>query len=258
MVHCGGVRRTRDDLATLHTPAGTTTWKPIPHAELVAALIEGLSSSGVAVTREEFCTMGRDDARLLGTMDLRIPALDSPEFGMGLGLRAANDKTCSVQLVCACRIFACDNWSFSGSSGAVFLKKKHTPRLNLRGEVPAAVDQFLERAGAFRQDIDRMRDHRLTDGHAKGIIHDVFASGVMPLRLFPAVTRLYFDDETQFEKFPDRTLWSLNNAATEAVKCLKPAPQQACGLRIGRMFGRLVNRMQPEPVAVIDGIEVYN
>jgi hypothetical protein len=30
--------------------------------------------------------MGRDDAKLLGTLDLRIPDLDTPEFGMGLGL----------------------------------------------------------------------------------------------------------------------------------------------------------------------------
>ena len=62
-------------------------------------------------------------------------------------------------------------------------------------------------------------------------------------------------DEAQAEKFSERTLWSLNNAATEALKLLKPAPQQACGLGVGRMFGRLVHRARPEPVAVIDGIE---
>jgi hypothetical protein len=102
-----------------------------------------------------------------------------------------------------------------------------------------------------------MRNHALTDELAKSIIHDCFASGLMPLRLFPVVSRLYFDDEAQAEKFPERTLWSLNNAATEALKLLKPAPQQSCGLGMGRMFCRLVHRPRTQPIAVIDGIEVW-
>src|SRR5262245_1872671 len=105
IVHCGGIRRTREDLTTLHTPSPTATWRPIPHAELVTALIEGLTEQGVTVTREAFCTLGRDDAKLLGTLDLQIAGLDSDELSMGLGFRAANDKSCSVQLVSACRVF---------------------------------------------------------------------------------------------------------------------------------------------------------
>jgi hypothetical protein len=259
IVHAGGVRRTRDELAALHTPAPTPTWKPVPHADLVAELIRGLEAQGVTVARDDYCTMGRDDAKLLGTMDLRIPDLDTPDFGMGLGLRGSNDRTMAIQVIAAARVFVCDNWAFSGSSGAVFLKKKHTSRLDLAAVVPPAIDQFLERAGAFRVDIDRMRDFALTDGRAKEIIHDAFTGGVLPLRLFPTVSRLYFDDEAQAGKFPDRTLWSIKQAFTEAVKLLKPVPQQASGLRIGRMFGRLIHRAKPhaEPV-VIDGIEVLN
>lgn len=257
VVHCGGVRRTREELATLHTPSPTATWRPIPHADLVSALNDGLVTQGVNVTREEYCTLGKDDAKLLGTMDLRIPNLDTSDFSMGLGLRAANDKSLSIQVVCAARTFVCDNWAFSGSAGAVFLKRKHTARLNIRAVVPNAVDQFLERAGMFRQDIDRMRNLALSDGRAKEIIHDAFAGGVMPLRLFPVVSNLYFENEKQLAKFPDRTAWSLNQGFTEAVKLLKPAPQQSCGLGVGRMFGRLIHRPKPEPIAVIDGIEVF-
>jgi hypothetical protein len=258
VVHCGGVRRTREELRSLHTPVGTATWRPVPHADLVSALLDGLASQGVGVTREDYCTLGRDDARLLGTLDLRIRGLDAPEFAMGLGLRAGNDKSVAVQFVTACRVFVCDNWAFSGSGGAVFLKRKHTARLDVRGLVPGAVGLFLERAGAFRADIDRMRDHPMTDGHAKAVIHDLFADGVLPIRLFPVVTSLYFVDDAQRAKFPDRSLWSLNNAATEAVKRLRPAPRQACGLRLGRTFGRLLHQRDPEPVAVIDGIEVFD
>jgi len=44
---------------------------------------------------------------------------------------------------------------------------------------------------------------------------------------------------------------------SEAVKLLKPAPQHNSGLSVGRMFGRLVQRAKPEPLAVIDGVEVF-
>src|SRR3954470_18396613 len=207
IVHAGGIRRTRDELATLHTPSPTSTWKPVPHTDLVAELIRGLEAQGVTVARDDYCTMGRDDAKLLGTMDLRIPDLDTPDFGMGLGLRGANDKSMSIQVIAAARVFVCDNWAFSGSAGAVFLKKKHTSRLALAAVVPPAIEQFLERAGAFRVDIDRMRDFAIRDGRAKEIIYDAFNARVMPLRLFPVVSRLYFDDEAQAERFPARSLW---------------------------------------------------
>lgn len=258
IVHAGGVRRSREALATLHTPSPTATWKPVPHADLVGELIEGLTAQGVTISRDEYATMGRDDARLFGTMDLRIADLDTPDFAMALGLRGANDRSMSIQVIAAARVFVCDNMAFSGSDGSVVLRKRHTSRLDLSAVVPIAIEQFLERAGAFRLDLDRMRDSTLSEGRAKEIVHDAFASRVMPLRLFPAVSRLYFEDEEQRDKFPERSLWSLNNAFTEAVKTLKPAPQHDAGLRIGRMFGRLLHRKAPEPIAVVDGIEILS
>lgn len=259
MVHAGGVRRTRDELATLATPPPTATWRPVPHADLVGELIKGLEAEGIAVARDEYCTMGRDHAKLFGVLDLRIPDLDTAEFGMSLGLRGANDKSMSIQVIAAARVFVCDNMAFSGTDGAVVLRKRHTSRLDLAAVVPPAIDQFVERAGGFRADIDRMRDLRLPDGRAKEVILDAFTSRapVLPLRCLPAVSRLYFEDEEQRARFPDRSLWALNNAFTEVVKALKEAPRHQAGLRIGRMFGRLVHRNAHEPIGVVDGIEVF-
>lgn len=148
--------------------------------------------------------------------------------------------------------------AFSGSYGSVVLRKRHTSRLDLAAVVPSAIDQFVEKAGAFRLDIDRMRDCRLADGTAKEVVFDAFTgpAPVLPLRCLLAVSRLYFDDEEQRAKFPDRSLWSLNNAFTEAVKPLKEFPRHNASLRIGRYFSRVLHRARPEAVAVVDGIEV--
>jgi hypothetical protein len=50
-----------------------------------------------------------------------------------------------------------------------------------------------------------------------------------------------------------------NNACTEAIKLLKPLPQQAYGLAVDRLFGQIIHgaKPQPEPITVIDGVEVY-
>jgi Domain of unknown function (DUF932) len=243
IAHCGGIYRTREDLATIPTPAGTDTWKPVPHFDLVSSLIDDLGRRGIAVARESYATVGRDGARLFGVMDLRIDGLDTPDLSTSLGLRGANDRSMAIQVIAAARVFVCDNLAFSGSDGAVVLKKRHTSRLDLADVVPPAIESYLEKAGAFRLDIDRMRDFSLTDDRAKGIIYDAFTRGreVLPVRLLPRVHRAYFDDDEQRAKFDARSLWSLNNAFTEAVKALKEIPQQRFGVEIGRYFGRVLH-----------------
>ncbi|MBU6429146.1 MAG: DUF932 domain-containing protein, partial [Cyanobacteria bacterium REEB65] len=196
IAHCGGTYRTRDDLLGIPTPAGTGTWKPVPHHELVSSLIDDLGSRGIAVVREQYATVGRDGARLFGVMDLRVDRFDTPELATSLGLRGANDRSMAIQVIAAARVFVCDNLAFSGSDGAVVLRKKHTSRLDLAQVVPPAIESYLDKAGAFRLDIERMKDFALTDDQAKGIIYDGFTrSHVLPIRLLPDVHRLYFDDD---------------------------------------------------------------
>jgi hypothetical protein len=155
-------------------------------------------------------------------------------------------------LLVAC-VFVSDNMAFSGSRGAVVLKKRHTSRLDLARVVTAELDSYLEKAGAFGLDIDRMKNHDLTDGQAKELIYDAFANHeVLPLRMLPRVGRLYFEDEVQRARFQDRDLWALNNAFTEAVKELKTVPQQNCGLEIGQFFGRIIHR-EGRPLEPVQG-----
>jgi len=147
-VHAGGIRRSRTELATLHTPEPTRSWRPVPHADLVGELIRGLANQGVEVVRDEYATMGKTDAKLFGVMDLAIPHLDTGEFRMALGLRGANDKSMSIQVVAGARVFCCDNMAMS-SSGGVFLKKRHTSRLDLATVVPVRLTVSSKGRGLF-------------------------------------------------------------------------------------------------------------
>jgi hypothetical protein len=255
IAHRGGVVRTREELQGLATPAATESWKPVPHWDLVNSLIDGLTEHAVQVTRESYATSGKDDARLFGVLDLVIPGLAIPDYGLSLGIRGSNDKSLAIQATAGARVFVCDNMAFSGDSGTVVLKKKHTSRLDLRAVVPPAIDTYLDKANAFVVDIDRMKDFALTDAIAKQTVYDLFLrTKVLPLRLLPVVHDLYFNDEEQRADFPDRSLWSLNNAFTEGVKDIKSeASRMQRQLGIGRAFARVLYRDgRPAPAKVID------
>jgi hypothetical protein len=248
---CGhSVRRSREELPEIPTPAATATWRPVPHHVLVDRLHQDLADRSIEVVRESYITNGRLGERLFGVMDLRVPGLDTPDLCTSLGLRAGNDRSMAIQVIAAARVTVCDNMCMSGSDGAVVLRRKHTSRLDLGGIIPQALETFLVKAGRWRDDIDRMRRIELADATAKAIIYDALVVGrdrALPFRLLPDVHRLYFDDDVQRARFPDRSMWSLNNAFTEAVKRLGEVPQHEYGRRIGRTFGRLVHRYTPSP-----------
>jgi hypothetical protein len=251
-VHAGGIRRTLEELRDIPAPPATNTWTPVPHHDLVSQIQDGLRAVGVTIDREEYATAARD-ARLFGIMDLRAPSYDAGQVGLALGLRASNDKSFAIRVVAAARVFVCDNMAFSGGGekGSVCLHVKHTGRLRLDAHVPKAIDLFLDKAGVWKADLERMREVEIGDGRAKELIFDAFtarsADRVLPANRFQDVARLYFDDDEQRAKFPDRTLWSLNNTFTEAVKRVRPASRFQYGERIGRFFARTLARALPPP-----------
>jgi hypothetical protein len=240
IAHVDSTYRSRAELALIPTPAGTATWKPIGHYDLVDSITAELERRDIAIVRERFAVGGPRDARLFGVMDLRVGGFGRPDVGMALGIRGANDKSLRLSIVTGARVFVCDNMAFSGDAGAVLLSRKHTSGLDLSEVVPRALDAYMVKSLDFTASIDRMRSMDVSDERAKGLIYDAFlCHGVMANRYLPEVHRLYFDDEQQREKFRDRTLWSLNNAFTEAVKQLAAGPQGQAGIAIGRYFGRV-------------------
>src|SRR5262245_21064849 len=75
-----------------------------------------------------------------------------------------------------------------------------------------------------------------------------------------AVTRLY--RPTTPDSYDDYERALGEHGALIRIACALGerllGPRATAGLAIGRLFGRLIHRAKPEPVAVIDGIEVFN
>ena len=77
----------------------------------------------------------------------------------------------------------------------IALRRKHTSGLNLRVELASAVLRFQEHFGRLAGEVERLKERALPDVQAKGLIHDAFASGLMPLRFLPDVSRAYFEPD---------------------------------------------------------------
>ena len=60
---------TRQQLAAVPTPLGTATHRPVPHAEIVEALVETLSFRHIGVVTEEYA-VSNDGMKMFGVLDL--------------------------------------------------------------------------------------------------------------------------------------------------------------------------------------------
>ena len=221
----------RAELRALPEPEVTRTFKPIPHIELVDMLELVLRENQIRIQEERFA-LRRDGSVLFGVLQLAYG--ESPDGRAALGLRTGNNKTMSIQLCAGLSVLVCDNLAFRGDM--IALKRKHTSGLNLRIELAGAVLRFQEHFGRLSGEVERLKSRPVADLEAKALIHDAFASGLMPLRLLPEVSRSYFEPE--LAAFQPRTAWSLHNAFTGAAKDMPLSTRLPAIQTLGKLFGK--------------------
>jgi hypothetical protein len=111
ILHSGAHSVSREAVLAVPTPAATTTWRPIPHGELLAGVQTTLERSGLR-TVEEGHGLTRDGNRYFGLLRVQNATPDG-DFGLVVGVRNSHDKTFPAGLVVGASVFVCDNLSFS-------------------------------------------------------------------------------------------------------------------------------------------------
>lgn len=223
----------RAGLARFVTPPATSTWRPVPHAELVGTIHDQLGAFGLRATREQYA-VGKGGLALFGALDL-VNGHAHAERAMALGFRHSNDKDLAVQLVGGARVFVCDNLALSGDKIALH---KHSRRLQLAHLIRQGLEKFLESFRRFDAQVIEAEGHTITDDEAKVRLFDLRYQGVLPVSIYDEAATNYFRAEQL--GYPDsasRTTWGLHNACTRAVKALAPTSQFRILTGIGRAFG---------------------
>lgn len=219
LAHGGSSKITREELKVIPTPEGSATYQPLPHFEIVEALVETLAFRQISVVREEYAVSG-DGMKMFGVLDLET-TFDGCRFSVGV--RNSNDKSMRLALTVGYRVLVCDNMAFNGDFTPVLAK--HTKHMSLVDILSVGVDRMQRNFEPMRKQVEAWKATRLSDEAAKLVIYQAFVEGELDAakHLARRVHDRYFDP--QVEEFAPRTVWSLSNAFTSAFKDLDPIPQ---------------------------------
>ena len=223
----------RAELARIPVPQATRTHRPVPHHEIVAALVETLSFRHIGVVNEEYAVSG-DGMKMFGVLDLETQ-MEGCRFS--IGIRNSHDRSLRLGLCCGLRVFVCSNMAFCGDFQPVLAK--HTKSFNLIDTLSVGVDRIQRNFEPMRRQVESWRQTQITDEQAKLILYSAFVEGKLdaPKGLLSDIHRLYFQPE--YPEFAARTMWSLSNAFTSAFKKLDPIPQFKATAKLGEFLSSL-------------------
>jgi len=218
---------TRQDLRGLLVPSATGSHQPVPHWQLVDALLETLGSRHIQVVRDEYA-VSPDGMKMFGVLDLEY-GITGVNFS--IGVRNASDKSMRLAMTVGYRVLICDNMAFYGDFTP--LLRKHTKNFDLIEAVSVGVDKIQRNFEPLSRQITTWQERRLTDDQAKLVLYEAFVEGRLqaPRNLLSVVHRQYFRPE--HEEFRARTVWSLSNAFTSAFKQLNAVRQFQASAKLG-------------------------
>ena len=230
IAHCGSRKLTREELTAIPAPEGTATHRPVPHSEIVEAVVETLGFRHIAVVRDEYA-VSPDGMKMFGVLDLET-TFEGCRFA--IGIRNANDKSMRLAMTIGYRVFVCDNMAFHGDFTPVLAK--HTKRLSLVDALSVGVDRMQRNFEPLQKQVEAWKAGQLSDDCAKLIIYRAFVENELaaPKHLLRRVHDLYFNPK--IEEFVSRTVWSLSNAFTSAFKELEPIGQFRATAKLGRFL----------------------
>lgn len=235
LLHCGSDTVTRERLVNVPTPAPTRTWRPIPHHRLLGMTLEVLQDENLKIVGEAH-GLSHDGQRYFGLLEVAPTAYET-EAHRVIGLRNSHDKRLSAGLVAGSQVLVCDNLCFAGE---IALARKHTTRI-LR-DLPNNLAIAVSRLRAFWNEHEqRMRlyaDTGICESHAHHLMIRAVDEGVLAISSLLKVLRHW--REPEHEAFQPRTVWSLQNAFTEALKgSLDRLPERT--MRLHRLFDSYCN-----------------
>src|SRR5258707_3344166 len=191
LAHFGSSEITREELKVVPTPAGSATHQPLPHFEIVGALVETLSFRQISVVREEYAVSG-DGMKMFGVLDLET-TFDGCRFS--IGVRNSNDKSMRLALTVGYRVLVFDNMAFHADFTPVLAK--HTKHLSLVDILSVGVDRMQRNFEPMRKQGEEWKGKRLPAETPKLIIYRAFLDGKLdaPKNLARRIHDLYFNPQ---------------------------------------------------------------
>lgn len=147
----GGHFVSRSEVAEIIPPAGTNTWCPLKHGDLINAVLQMVDSRGWTVTSEDW-GLARNDLRLFGV--IRLARSSSPDWQYAIAVKNGNDKAVACSIAAGLNVYACSNLSLSGD---FIISRRHTAGLSLDNLLSQAVDVIDDSFIALETTMETLR-----------------------------------------------------------------------------------------------------
>ena len=219
----------RNEIATVSTPTGTASWKPVPHMDVIDAVTEAVKAKNWQILDEQY-GLAREGQRMFGVM--RINKSSSREWSRCIGIRNSHDQSLSVGLAAGISVMCCSNLAFGG---AMVLKRRHTSRIELGDLVVTAVDELEMELLNLETVSEDLKLHEVKADEARAVI--VRAAEVGAVNSCDIVPIFREFQKPCHEEFAEPTRWSLLNAFTEHAKKYSPGRADVCYRGLTRLFG---------------------
>ena len=234
LMMCEGKYVGRDEIATVPTPAGTDSWHPVPHLDVIGAVTEAVKAKNWQILDEQY-GLAREGQRMFGVM--RINNSSSPEWSRCIGIRNSHDQSLSVGLAAGISVMCCSNLAFGGT---MVLKRRHTSRIELNGLVVTAIEELELEFLNLETVSEDLKLHEVSADEARAAI--VRAAEVGAVNSCDIVPIFREFQHPSHQEFAEPTRWSLLNAFTERAKKYSPGRADVCYRGLTRLFGLDGNR----------------
>lgn len=234
ILHRGARPVERVELDHVEAPRPTDTWFPLRHSQVLSTVEETLGNAGFSIARSTLA-LSQDNARFFGTLDLSTPIVEG--VTMSVGVRNSIDKTFPIGLCVGNRVFVCDNLAFSAE---IYVTKKHTRfgQQRFHEGIANAVSSLQQYQQVEANRITAYRERNVDETEAAACMLHAFEQGIVTTRSLPLVIDEW--RKPALDDFQPRTIWSLFNAFTSALKDRQSNPSHFASLtmRVYKLLDR--------------------
>lgn len=216
-LHRDGKEVTREQLDLIPLPEESDTYKPVSHFELANKLltISEVVLKDYVIVGEHY-GLARNGNQMFAYFKFQKEVGD---MALSLAFRNSYDRSMSIGLAVGANVFVCDNLALQGE---IVVMKKHTKNVWLTLE-QTCIQTLYNSQACFRkitEDAQTMKRRPLDDAEAFRIMGLLYGRDIVSPRQLTIVKDQWLrPSHTEFEP---RTLWSLYNACTEALKSSPP------------------------------------
>ena len=216
---CGSKLAERHQLNEVELPAPTRTHSPFPHGDFVDLVEDELGRVNLYFGEQAYA-LNHEGAQMFGAAEVKGLTPIAEGIQTIIGFRGSHDKTLTRGLLQGQDVMICDNLEFAGD---YVIQLKHTPQNmanRLRPSVRDLVYGIESRNDTQRVRVQRYQGAQVKDHIANHAIIQMLRKGVINTQRVEKVVSEYYEPShvEHLNANGERTIWTLHNAATEALK----------------------------------------